>query len=149
MRLSLYPPSSRFITGVVFLIQTASLIHRVRLLSSLSMTLAPSQTSKRRSILNEILSSNDALEASTVRPRSPSPPRSYHLPAEVAAARLGSQLTSVDSNRQGEVAVAGETDEVRVRVRRCGTPVPVIDRRQGRDGGNPGPDGATDADGRR
>ncbi|XP_019642267.1 PREDICTED: uncharacterized protein LOC109483673 [Branchiostoma belcheri] len=52
---------------------------------------------KGRSILNEILSSHDGLEASTIRPRSPSPPRSYHLPVEPAAGRLGSQHTSVNS----------------------------------------------------
>ncbi|KAI8486871.1 hypothetical protein Bbelb_353790 [Branchiostoma belcheri] len=51
---------------------------------------------KGRSILNEILSSHDGLEASTIRPRSPSPPRSYHLPVEPAAGRLGSQHTSVN-----------------------------------------------------
>ncbi|XP_035684080.1 uncharacterized protein LOC118421037 [Branchiostoma floridae] len=51
---------------------------------------------KGRSILNEILSHNDALEASTVRPRSPSPPRSHPLPTEPAAGRLGSRHTSVD-----------------------------------------------------
>ena len=44
MWLSLYPPSSRFMTGVAFRIHMASLIHLVFLLHSLSITFVPSQS---------------------------------------------------------------------------------------------------------